>query len=1023
MNLYVARDKTETPAYRALKVLLAAGALLILGLFAFPAPARAQTLTQDNVPYTTLMWSDSDPYGFQTLSNLVASGDVTIGPRLIALEGRTNTWNAAAASVAAGDANWDAAFSWGNHALAGYLARHSGTSTNQTLVGATVADKLSFNLAFAETLSAGQIAWDPDWQTFRAGLPDGVTGQFFQESQIYAKNASGQVVTNGMAVMQSDAVGNSSKLEFVLAQASVGARSSMTLGVATHDIAVGAFGKITWFGNVNEIDTTGALYGESGWTNNMPVYVSTNKPGFLTKHAPEAPYPRITVGAVGNAHAHAGNVFVRPTWGLRLSDLDDVDGTPLTSTGQIPVWDNGRQVFDFDRNVNEFLLASVWNNWLSTNTYVKMELDQTALSALAAFAATNKTKVVYSAVSSNVWATLGVGGTVTVHTVVAAQVPDPDNIVVDDPHDVFDGTYQNQGGGVYWFNSENEYIAITATSATLFTSGDTAAYGGDGTVPPFEFQEALNGFPLPVPTTSFALKAGYVTNSVPYVLTTGNVWQAVADVQQTADDAMLAADQAATLINYHTTLDAAPHAGKFVTPAQMTNNTSHVLSQWYAADGSLTQQIVRAGTEIWTNRWPAGVAGAITNGMAGVTLDGLRIINSMILSNGTARAELYHDGSQTVIDSKNGNIYFSLSGGLISFVDSTGLNVNDNKVIGFGGNVDASIGKVGDKFVIQTKSLYGTGTLDLLIPSGNLCVSNDVCTAGKIKFGPTIDGKQAHTFTDGTNDFFVDVNSKTNKFAFDTIVKPVVTSATNVVVTSNQSVYSVALTVASNVGVDFSNLALGGVSNAAVTLYLDCQTTQALASVFNTNSVTFDMPWEPTVTGRYEIAVSSDGVRTTARQAWPKNDTPQFGYVKYNYAASASSHPDMVAIADGSTNGAVYTWVSCPNCWYAVRAQFNNGHAGDTVTFGYFRNAVGFGDYISSFVSETSINPDVPYGFTTGWIFVPPPSVWYHAAPGAQNGCGLWITRNSSIGYLRCSSIEVRKANILEIRAAQVMGL
>lgn len=182
----------------------------------------------------------------------------------------------------------------------------------------------------------------------------------------------------------------------------------------------------------------------------------------------------------------------------------------------------------------------------------------------------------------------------------------------------------------------------------LWTSGDTEAYGGDDTTPPFEFQEALNGFPLPIPTTAFALKDGYTTNSVPYVLTTGNVWQAVATVQQTAEDALLAADQAGTLINYHTALDAAPHAGKFVTPGQMTNNTSHVLSQWYAADGSLTQQIVRVGAEIWTNRWTAGLAVAITNGMLGpirVTAND----GSGFLVSGTGRAGGTDDSGGAVI--------------------------------------------------------------------------------------------------------------------------------------------------------------------------------------------------------------------------------------------------------------------------------------------------------------------------------------------------------------------------------------
>lgn len=63
-------DKPFTAAYAA-RVILAAGFLLLLGLFALPAPAQVlgTTNTLDNVLETTGMWSLTDPFGFQTLSN------------------------------------------------------------------------------------------------------------------------------------------------------------------------------------------------------------------------------------------------------------------------------------------------------------------------------------------------------------------------------------------------------------------------------------------------------------------------------------------------------------------------------------------------------------------------------------------------------------------------------------------------------------------------------------------------------------------------------------------------------------------------------------------------------------------------------------------------------------------------------------------------------------------------------------------------------------------------------------------
>ena len=232
-----------------------------------------------------------------------------------------------------------------------------GISTNLNLYSATVENKLSFSTAFTDAVADGEIAWDSDWMTFAAGLADGVTGQFFQESHIYGKNVSGQVVKNGMAVRYSGTVGNSGKCEFTLAVADPNIRPATTLGIATHDIQPGALGKITWFGNVNAIDTTGALYGETGWTDNMLVFLSTNTPGFLTKEEPKAPYPRISLGAVINAHAQSGTILVRPTWSTKVTDLNDVNGTELTESGQIMVWDNTRKVFDFTSKITDFATA------------------------------------------------------------------------------------------------------------------------------------------------------------------------------------------------------------------------------------------------------------------------------------------------------------------------------------------------------------------------------------------------------------------------------------------------------------------------------------------------------------------------------------------------------------------------------------------------------------------------------------------------------------------------------------------
>jgi len=42
----------------------------------------------------------------------------------------------------------------------------------------------------------------------------------------------------------------------------------------------------------------------------------------------------------------------------KLEDLSAVNGTPLETTGQIPVWNNTTKYFDFDFNINNYALKT-----------------------------------------------------------------------------------------------------------------------------------------------------------------------------------------------------------------------------------------------------------------------------------------------------------------------------------------------------------------------------------------------------------------------------------------------------------------------------------------------------------------------------------------------------------------------------------------------------------------------------------------------------------------------------------------
>lgn len=202
-------------------------------------------------------------------------------------------------------------------------------------------------------LTPGLIEWNSDEDT--ADLhSNGVTYQLGQEISPLVKNQTGSTITNGTPVRFSGTLGASGRVLITPAIADGTIPSSYILGLTTEDISNGSDGHVTTFGKVRQIDTTGAPYGES-WSDGDLLYVSPTIAGNLTNVPPEAPNPQIFMGVVILAHANNGSIFTRPSWRGKLTDLEDVNGVPLTTTGQIIVWDNTNSYFDFTSNISDFM--------------------------------------------------------------------------------------------------------------------------------------------------------------------------------------------------------------------------------------------------------------------------------------------------------------------------------------------------------------------------------------------------------------------------------------------------------------------------------------------------------------------------------------------------------------------------------------------------------------------------------------------------------------------------------------------
>jgi len=245
-------------------------------------------------------------------------------------------------------------------------------------------DFISFNLAYAPTGSepVGTRYWDAEDETTSLVLPNGVILQDGQELHYNIQNDTGSTILNGKVVAYADAIGVSGKMRGILGIADGTMPAITILGIATADIPNSDYGKVSKFGVVRGINTTGASVGEV-WNEKDILYVSTTLAGEMTNVMPQAPLPSIPIAVVLSVHAQQGSIQVRPTYPIKLTELQDVNGTPTDTDGQILVWDNTRKVFDFTANINDYLLkpeTPINNDVLQYNsTTEKWENRQTVI--------------------------------------------------------------------------------------------------------------------------------------------------------------------------------------------------------------------------------------------------------------------------------------------------------------------------------------------------------------------------------------------------------------------------------------------------------------------------------------------------------------------------------------------------------------------------------------------------------------------------------------------------------------------
>jgi len=134
-----------------------------------------------------------------------------------------------------------------------------------------------------------------------------ITQQVGEEIFVYGKASntiSGETLLQ--AIVKTGTVGASGVITFGVAGAGVTAHE-LFIGVATEDIATNGFGRVTAFGVVHGINTSGSTYGET-WADNDEIWYNPVTGG-LTKTKPSAPNIKVQLGVVINAGSGGSGSF------------------------------------------------------------------------------------------------------------------------------------------------------------------------------------------------------------------------------------------------------------------------------------------------------------------------------------------------------------------------------------------------------------------------------------------------------------------------------------------------------------------------------------------------------------------------------------------------------------------------------------------------------------------------------------------------------------------------------------------
>lgn len=159
----------------------------------------------------------------------------------------------------------------------------------------------------------GTVSWNTDEETLDI-IQNGAVLQVGQEIHYHVRNNTASTISNGTPVMVTGTLGASGRLTVSPMDATDVANDVYYIGIATEDIAADTDGKVTHFGKIRGVDTSGYSEGDVLW-------LSTSIVGGFTTTEPTSGIKipaAIVISATNN-----GTIFCRFQGSYGLHDLHD----------------------------------------------------------------------------------------------------------------------------------------------------------------------------------------------------------------------------------------------------------------------------------------------------------------------------------------------------------------------------------------------------------------------------------------------------------------------------------------------------------------------------------------------------------------------------------------------------------------------------------------------------------------------------------------------------------------------------